>query len=48
MAKKSWQSRMSGAVDELAVDFVESISLVWRLYKYDNVGSIAHAKMLSE
>ncbi|MBN2377245.1 MAG: argininosuccinate lyase [Sedimentisphaerales bacterium] len=48
MAKKSWQSRMSGAVDELAVNFVESISVDWRLYKYDIVGSIAHAQMLSE
>jgi len=45
---KSWQSRMSKATDELAVDFVESISVDWRLYKYDIAGSIAHAQMLSE
>ena len=45
---KSWQSRMSQTQDELAVNFVESISLDQRLYKYDIVGSIAHARMLSE
>jgi len=45
---KSWQSRMNQSQDELAVDFVESISLDQRLYKYDIVGSIAHARMLSE
>ena len=45
---KSWQSRMNQSQDELAVNFVESISLDQRLYKYDIVGSIAHAQMLSE
>ena len=45
---KSWQSRMSQTQDERAVDFVESISVDQRLYKYDIVGSIAHAQMLSE
>jgi len=45
---KSWQSRLSGRQDELAVDFVESLSVDTRLYKYDIVGSIAHAQMLSE
>ncbi len=49
MAKdKSWQSRMAVAQDELAIDFVESISYDKRLYKYDIVGSIAHAEMLTE
>ena len=49
MAKdKSWQSRMAVAQDELAIDFVESISYDKRLYKYDIVGSIAHAQMLNE
>ena len=49
MAKdKSWQSRMAVAQDELAIDFVESISYDKRLYKYDIVGSIAHAQMLTE
>jgi len=45
---KSWQSRMSKTADERAVDFVESISVDARLYKYDIAGSIAHAQMLSE
>ena len=45
---KSWQSRMSQAQDALAVDFVESISVDWRLYKYDIAGSLAHAQMLGE
>ncbi len=46
--EKSWQSRMAQEQDELAVDFVESISVDHRLYKYDIAGSIAHAQMLSE
>lgn len=45
---KSWQSRLRQGQDELAVDFVESISIDARLYKYDIAGSIAHAQMLSE
>ena len=45
---KSWEKRLSGEVDELAVDFVESLSYDRRLYKYDIAGSIAHAEMLSE
>jgi len=50
MAKveKSWEKRLAGQPDELAVDFVESISIDKRLYKYDIVGSMAHARMLSE
>jgi argininosuccinate lyase len=45
---KSWQSRLSQDPDALAVDFVESLSVDTRLYKYDIAGSIAHAQMLSE
>ncbi len=45
---KSWEKRLTCEPDELAVDFVESISYDRRLYKYDIAGSIAHAKMLSE
>jgi len=45
---KSWQKRLSGSNDELAVDFVESLSFDRRLYKYDIAGSIAHAEMLAE
>ena len=49
MAKqeKSWEKRLSGSVDEQAVDFVESLSYDQRLYKYDIAGSIAHAEMLA-
>ncbi|MBN1807055.1 MAG: argininosuccinate lyase [Sedimentisphaerales bacterium] len=46
--EKSWEKRLSGEPDELTVDFVESLSIDKRLYKYDIAGSIAHAKMLSE
>ena len=47
-AEKSWEKRLSGEPDELTIDFVESLSVDRRLYKYDVVGSIAHAQMLSE
>ncbi len=46
--EKSWEKRLSGSPDELAVKFVESLSYDQRLYKYDIVGSIAHAEMLCE
>ena len=46
--KKSWEKRLEGEPDELAVDFVESLSVDKRLYKYDIVGSIAHSQMLAE
>ena len=46
--EKSWQSRLSDKTDELAVDFVQSISYDNRLYKYDIAGSIAHAQMLAK
>ena len=48
MTEKSWEKRLSGEPDELTVDFVESLSFDKRLYKYDIVGSIAHAQMLSD
>ena len=50
MAKveKSWEKRLSGEPDPLTVDFVESLSIDKRLYKYDIVGSVAHAQMLAE
>jgi len=47
-SEKSWEKRLAGAPDELTVDFVESLSYDKRLYKYDIVGSIAHAQMLSQ
>jgi len=46
-SEKSWEKRLSGRTDDLAVDFVESLSYDRRLYKYDIVGSIAHAEMLA-
>ncbi|MBI9016572.1 MAG: argininosuccinate lyase [Phycisphaerae bacterium] len=39
---------MSVAQDELAINFVESLSYDTRLYKYDIAGSIAHAQMLTD
>jgi argininosuccinate lyase len=47
-SEKSWQARIGEAPDELAQKFVESISYDRRLYKYDIIGSIAHAKMLAK
>jgi len=47
-AEKSWEKRLAGKPDELTVDFVESLSIDKRLYKYDIVGSIAHAHMLAD
>jgi argininosuccinate lyase len=46
--KKSWEKRLEGEPDEIAVNFVESLSVDKRLYKYDIVGSIAHSQMLAE
>jgi argininosuccinate lyase len=47
-SKKSWEKRLAGQPDALTVDFVESLSFDRRLYRYDVVGSIAHAQMLAE
>jgi len=46
-SEKSWEKRLSGQKDELAIDFVQSLSYDRRLYKYDIAGSIAHAEMLA-
>lgn len=46
--KKSWEKRLEGEPDEITIDFVESLSVDKRLYKYDIVGSIAHSQMLAE
>jgi argininosuccinate lyase len=45
---RSWEKRLAARPDELTVDYVESLSYDKRLYKYDIVGSIAHATMLAE
>jgi len=47
-AKKSWEKRLAGEPDSAMVEFVQSLSVDRRLYKYDIAGSIAHARMLSE
>jgi argininosuccinate lyase len=47
-SKKSWEKRLAGQPEPLMVDFVQSLSYDGRLYKYDIVGSIAHAQMLAE
>ncbi|HUW20822.1 MAG TPA: argininosuccinate lyase [Sedimentisphaerales bacterium] len=47
-SEKSWEKRLAGEPDPLMVDFVESLSYDNRLYKYDIVGSIAHAQMLAD
>ncbi len=46
--QRSWEKRLAAAPDALTVDYVESLSYDTRLYKYDIVGSIAHAAMLAE
>jgi argininosuccinate lyase len=46
--QKSWEKRLTGEPDELTINFVESLSIDKRLYKYDIVGSIAHAQMLAD
>ena len=45
---KSWHGRFSQAADALTEQFVESLSFDRRLWKYDVVGSIAHAEMLAD
>jgi argininosuccinate lyase len=45
--RKSWQSRLGKAADALTERFVESVSVDWRLAKYDIAGSMAHAQMLA-
>jgi len=47
-SEKSWEQRLVGKPDPMTVDFVESLSVDKRLYKYDIVGSIAHAQMLAK
>ena len=48
MAKgKSWGGRFEGATDELVAAFSASVDVDRRLYHYDILGSIAHARMLA-
>ncbi len=46
-AKKPWSGRFTEATDALVEAFTASIGFDQRLYKYDIVGSIAHAEMLA-
>ncbi len=46
MDKKLWGGRFNGATDAQAAGFHSSISFDSRLYRFDILGSIAHAKML--
>lgn len=46
--QRSWEKRLAAKPDERTVAYVESLSYDQRLYKYDIVGSIAHARMLTE
>ncbi len=50
MTKKdrSWEKRLSGKPNALMIDFVESLSIDYRLADYDIQGSIAHAMMLAQ
>jgi len=47
-SQRSWEKRLAAKPDELTVNYVESLSYDRRLYKYDIVGSIAHAAMLAQ
>lgn len=48
MSKKLWGGRFSKPTDNLMESFSESVSFDKKLYKYDILGSIAHAKMLAK
>ena len=45
---KLWSGRFSKSTDPLVDDFNSSIRFDSRLYKYDILGSVAHAKMLGK
>ncbi len=47
MNKKPWAGRFKIETDKLMEDFTQSVSFDKRLYKYDIMGSVAHAKMLA-
>ncbi len=44
---KRWSGRFAKGIDPLALGFTQSISFDRRLYRYDILGSLAHAKMLA-
>jgi len=47
-AAKSWQARLTAAADAATARLVASLDVDRALWRYDIVGSIAHAQMLSE
>lgn len=47
-SKKSWQGRLAAEADAVTAQFIASIDVDRELWKYDIVGSIVHAQMLSE
>lgn len=48
MDKKLWGGRFEGATNALAAGFHSSISFDSRLYRFDILGSVAHARMLGK
>jgi len=46
-SRKSWQQRLSAEADPAAAELLASIDVDAALYKYDIVGSIAHARALA-
>lgn len=44
---KKWSGRFGKGIDPLALDFTSSVSFDKRLYYYDVIGSLAHARMLA-
>ena len=45
---KSWQGRLAGQADAATAEFVASLDVDRALWRYDIVGSVAHAQMLCE
>ncbi|MBI4373788.1 MAG: argininosuccinate lyase [Deltaproteobacteria bacterium] len=48
MAKKKWSGRFQGGLDPLALDFTQSVGFDKKLYYYDMLGSLAHARGLEQ
>ncbi len=47
-SKKSWQHRLSAEADAVTAEFLASLDVDHVLWRYDIVGSLAHAQMLCE
>ena len=46
--RKSWHGRLTADADVATAGFIASLDVDMALWRYDTVGSIAHAQMLSE